>query len=633
MVTAPRTSRPRLSVVVLVTAGERDDLERCLASLQAYPAPGGQEVVVVDNASRDGSLEMVARRCPDATIVAHERNLGVSLGRNAGLQVARGRYIAMLDSDVTVHPHALGRLCDFLDESPEVGLVGPRIEYPDGTLQLSARRVPSPAALVANRASASPRMQRLSARRRHLMIGERLDTTIDVEYLLGAAMVFRAELSSAVGGFDPRLTLGGYGFDDADWALRARATGWRVVYLPSAVVTHIYRRRLAQRTLSPRNAGMVLSYALLRAKHGPARVASRFGAPGRRLLGSFGEPIARLCIHVARLSARRRGAALMYHRLGARCGDPDRELVPAHSAALMVAHLRHLTRAYRVVPAAELHEAVRRRRRYQRFPVAITFDDDLLSHVTFALPLLKDHGVTATFFLCGAFEDSGGFWWEHLQAATDRGLVGQLERIVPGAATIADRPGAIHEIAAEVERQPPTARRTIARALAELVGGPAPGSLLRPTDVRALAGEEMEIGFHTREHHALPTLTQRELEDALVAGRTSLAGVAGQPLRVFAYPHGKAGAREAAAARATGFTSAFATAPTAVTPESDPFLLGRIEPSFISPSHFALRLAATVLGLSGSEGPRQPGRRHDSGRAEVAAANASGDQHRAFAEQ
>ncbi len=581
---------PRLSVVVLVTAGEREALAACLASVARHPVVGGQEVIVVDNASGDGSVAMVEQGFPDARIVRNARNLGVAVGRNQGIAHARGRYVAMLDSDVVVHEGALARLCRLLDERPDAGLVGPRLEFPDGRLQRSARRIPSPAALVANRATRLPGMASLPARRRHLMMDEPHDRTMEVEYLLGAAMVFPRALAAEVGGFDGDVTLRGYGFDDADWALRVRAAGRRVIYHPAARVTHTYRRRLSGQGMSVGNVAMVLSYLRLRVKHAPRR--GRLRRPADRLARRAGVPVARIAMALARLSGRRAGVALVYHRFAPRSGDPARELVPAHSAQLVEAQLRHVAATYRVVGADDLLPAVRRRRRGERFPVAITFDDDLLSHATFALPLLRDHGLSATFFLCGA--SLGGphsFWWERLQAAADDRRADALAGI--GVEVVPDGDG-IHRIAARIESQPPESRAAAARALADLIPAPV-GAGLRAVDVAALAAEGMRIGFHTRDHDALPTLDDDRLRDALVTGRAELESASGHPLRAIAYPHGKAGPREAEAAASAGFASGFTTAPGAVTPESDPLLLGRVEPSFVSAGHLALRVAATVL--------------------------------------
>ena len=259
---------PRLSVVV-ITWNEREELARCLALLAAHPAEGGQEVIVVDNASTDGTDAVLAAH-PGVRVIRNAENRGVTVARNQGLAAARGRYVAMLDSDAYVGPGALELLCAHLDENPDVGMVGPELRYEDGSLQMSCRRVPSPLAVVANRLPGVPRLHGGRARRRYLMLDEPHDRTREVEYLLGATMVFARAAADRIGRFDERFgfsTPGGYGFDDADWAVRMRRAGWRVVYLPAAKVVHGYRRRLAQQPVSRQSLGLALSYLMLRVKH------------------------------------------------------------------------------------------------------------------------------------------------------------------------------------------------------------------------------------------------------------------------------------------------------------------------------------------------------------------------------
>ena len=262
----------RLSVVV-ISWNEREELARCLEAVHTHPTEGGQEVIVVDNGSTDGTPELVRERFPSVQLVQNERNRGVTVARNQGLRQARGGYVAMLDSDAYVQPGALERLCRFLDEHPDVGLVGPKVLHEDGTVQMSCRRLPSLLGLLANRLTGVPWLRDHPARRRYLMLDAPHDKAMEVEYVLGATMVFRREAAAAMGGFDERIR---YGFDDADWALRFRGAGWRVVYLPTAVAVHSYRRRSARRPLSRHSLALAASYARLRLKHprGSGRTAS-----------------------------------------------------------------------------------------------------------------------------------------------------------------------------------------------------------------------------------------------------------------------------------------------------------------------------------------------------------------------
>ena len=152
----------------------------------------------------------------------------------------------------------------------------------------------------------------------------------------------------------------------------------------------------------------------------------------RRVKRFLKRPVARWIEFRCRWSKRRVGLALCYHRISDPQGDAERELVPALGIKGFEAHVRYLNRRCRLVRASELLDAARERRRGERFPVAITFDDDLPSHVRGAMPVLQRHGAPATFFLCGAsLERPFAFWWERLQRAWDRGGVdqGMLEEL------------------------------------------------------------------------------------------------------------------------------------------------------------------------------------------------------------
>jgi peptidoglycan/xylan/chitin deacetylase (PgdA/CDA1 family) len=294
---------------------------------------------------------------------------------------------------------------------------------------------------------------------------------------------------------------------------------------------------------------------------------------------------------------------LVYHRLGEQGGDPTRELVPALSSSLFEAQLMRLRSRYRVVPPSALLDEVRRRRFGARIPVAVTFDDDLASHVEVALPVLRRLGIPAAFFLCGAsLERPHSFWWEDLQRTVDRRAGAIADVAVPGGTNLADalarRPGSLRAAGRAIEQAPPNERARIAaelRAIADAEGGTA----LDAGGVSALADAGFEIGFHTLGHEPLPTVGDAELARALDDGRAQLERVAGQPLKMLAYPHGRADAREALAVQAAGYACAFTGRPEAVRADDDPFLLGRIEPSFESVEVFEAQLGRALRAARG----------------------------------
>ena len=322
-------------------------------------------------------------------------------------------------------------------------------------------------------------------------------------------------------------------------------------------------------------------------------VAPRGKGALRRLARAIGEPVGLGAILLLRFSSRKAGVALMYHSVEQRAGDPAFELVPPHHSDVFDKQVRHVSRHYRVVPASELQDAARRRRRGERFPVAITFDDDLACHAEIALPILVRHDVTATFFLSGAsLERPFAFWYERLQRAYDE-RVERLPALVLGEPVATGQP-TLHELALVVEELDPDDRDSVANRLAAELGNDPKNAGMRADQVRELADAGMTIGFHTLRHDSLSLLDDERLDSALVDGRGVLAEAAGQSVDVIGYPHGRADVRVAGRARAAGFVAGFSTRPAAVTPDADPLLQGRIAPTFWSVGGFAIQLALTL---------------------------------------
>jgi peptidoglycan/xylan/chitin deacetylase (PgdA/CDA1 family) len=312
----------------------------------------------------------------------------------------------------------------------------------------------------------------------------------------------------------------------------------------------------------------------------------------RPLVRTAGEPFAAVAERALRATGLRAGVAVAYHSLAERTGDPATELVPPHAVSLYAAQLRHLADRYAVVPAAALPDAVRTRRRGERFPVAITFDDDLASHAAAALPVLTRLELTATFFVSGAsLEAPFSFWWERLQRAVGAGA----PVADPSGSVAVVEPTSIRVIGRAVEALPAQERERWAEELAVAAGPDPPDAGMRAAEVGALAEAGMTIGFHTERHHPLTTLDDEELAAALARGRPRLEELVGAPVDVVGYPHGRADARVADAARNAGFRVGYTTAERAVTPGDDLLLLGRINPSYRSVGHFALQL---VLALA-----------------------------------
>jgi len=256
--------RPLLSVVV-VTWRARDHVLRCLESLRQH-AGVDHEVIVVDDGSGDGTAEAVRAGYPDVRLLAKPVNEGLVAGRNDALPLVRGRLVLMLDSDTEVRPGALERLAAVLDRRPEVGLVGPRLVYPDGRIQLSCRRYP-PLVLPFLRRGPYPRFvdDDPTAHRRHMMKDFDHATERSVVWVMGAAQMWRADLPSTIGPYDRRLS--SYGGEDQDWCLRVWAAGLQVRYVAGAEVMHVWQAVTRQALYGPKSRRALRDFYYLQWKH------------------------------------------------------------------------------------------------------------------------------------------------------------------------------------------------------------------------------------------------------------------------------------------------------------------------------------------------------------------------------
>jgi peptidoglycan/xylan/chitin deacetylase (PgdA/CDA1 family) len=325
-----------------------------------------------------------------------------------------------------------------------------------------------------------------------------------------------------------------------------------------------------------------------------ARPAAAFMVVRRPLAAAWRRTLAAGLRWRLRMSPAGVAGALVYHQTF-RVRPTEEQVLPGITAAALERHLRHLRRSYELVQASRLQRAMLARRRGRRIPIAVTFDDDLASHLDVAAPLLRSFACPATFFLTGAGLDrSHGFWWQRMQAASNRGLDPRPAARSVGLPAPAEQ--SLAGLAADVERLPAEARAAVARALSELIGHDPPAYRLTRPQVNALARAGFEIGFHTRDHRPLPELTHDELVRALDEGRAALEAAAGRPLTTIAYPHGRADERVAAAARAAGYTDGFAGPGQPITTQSDRLLLGRAELLLEDPSSFELAVASELWG-------------------------------------
>ncbi|MEK7515990.1 MAG: glycosyltransferase family 2 protein [Patescibacteria group bacterium] len=236
---------PDLSVIIL-SYRTKNLVKECVKSIRRAAPQLSYEIIVVDNASGDGVGEMMREQFPDIRFVESAENLGFAGGNNIGLREALGRYRMVLNPDIVVLPGALEKMVAAMDAHPEIGLLGPKLLAPDKSLQYSCYRFPSLLTPFLRRTRLGETRWGAGVVNRYLMADWDHAEMRDVDWLLGAALIVRAEALAHVGLFDDRFFL--Y-FEDTDWARRFWKAGYRVVYFPEAELFHFHRRESAEGSL------------------------------------------------------------------------------------------------------------------------------------------------------------------------------------------------------------------------------------------------------------------------------------------------------------------------------------------------------------------------------------------------
>ncbi len=230
--------------VIVVSWNTRELVLDCLASLRAAKLELSYEVLLIDNGSRDGTVEAVRRQFSGVAVNPLRENRGFAAGSNAGLLKMQGRHAVLLNSDTIVLPGQFERCVEYLDAHPEVGVVGPQLLNPDRTRQNSIHNAPTLGSEILSQSL----LRRILPGRYPSRLRD-YRAPVEVEAVLGACLFVRSDVVREVGPLDEEYFCF---LEETDWCHRIRRAGWKVVHLPDVYVIHLHgassKRRAPLRT-------------------------------------------------------------------------------------------------------------------------------------------------------------------------------------------------------------------------------------------------------------------------------------------------------------------------------------------------------------------------------------------------
>ncbi len=228
--------------IIIVHYNTPDLLERCLNSIYVKSQSFPFEVFVVDN-----SLSSLAwkgsYKFPSVRVIRNGLNLGFAKANNQALKLSGGEYVLFLNPDTEVRPGSLEGMYAFMKQNDNVGILGPKLVFPDGSLQLSCRRFYTIRSILTRRIAFLKVVFGFKPEEEHLMISNDHKAETDVDWVLGACMMARKDVLTMLGGFDDSYHL--Y-FEDVDLCYRVKKMGLRVVYNPDFTIVHHHRRESAK---------------------------------------------------------------------------------------------------------------------------------------------------------------------------------------------------------------------------------------------------------------------------------------------------------------------------------------------------------------------------------------------------
>lgn len=217
--------------IIIVSFKVKDLLEECLSSIFAQNFNFNFEIIVFDNASQDGSAEMVKQKFPQVKLIASGKNLGFAAGNNLGLKISTGKHLLLLNPDTKFTDNSLNKLLAKSENNPEIGILGCNLLNANGSPQPSVRRFPR----LTDHLLMMLKLHHLFLLKKYLAVDFDYQKEAEVDQVMGAFMLIKRLVIDKIGLLDEKYYIW---FEEVDYCLKAKKAGFKVVYSPESSIIH-----------------------------------------------------------------------------------------------------------------------------------------------------------------------------------------------------------------------------------------------------------------------------------------------------------------------------------------------------------------------------------------------------------
>ncbi|MHA1855125.1 MAG: glycosyltransferase family 2 protein [Promethearchaeota archaeon] len=226
--------------IIIVSYNTRELLINCIRSIYQNTKKLDFEIIVIDNHSNDGSQKAIRKYFENVILISNSKNRGFARANNQGIEISKGKYVLLLNSDTLVINNALKKLVNFLERNSDAGIVGPKVLNEDRSIQTSFGKFPTIKSEMARSLLLESRIQQ-----KNFSSDKRLKEKIpfEVDWVSGCCLLIRRKVYDQIGGMDEKFFLFN---EEVDWCLRASKQGWKTYYHPDAKIIHFGSRSVVK---------------------------------------------------------------------------------------------------------------------------------------------------------------------------------------------------------------------------------------------------------------------------------------------------------------------------------------------------------------------------------------------------